>query len=106
VTEDPGLNPRSPNIVVGPVLVTVEPPNTEKLAADPKPTVAVAPRALLAKIKVDSNPSKRSPARNLLWPVRKKGRRLTARESFVGDSHVGGTPLFIGVSSLRHRAPR
>jgi hypothetical protein len=33
-------------------LVTVEPPNTEKLAADPKPTVAGAATALLA----DSRP--------------------------------------------------
>jgi hypothetical protein len=61
VTEEPGLRPKSPNIVVGPVFVTVEPPNTEKLAADPTPTVAVAPRALLAKNRAESNPSSRSP---------------------------------------------
>jgi hypothetical protein len=69
VTDEPGLKPKSPNIVVGPVFVTVEPPNTEKLAADPKPTVAGAPRALLAKIRVDSDPSSRSPARNVLRPA-------------------------------------
>ncbi len=78
VTDEPGLSPRSPNIVVGPVLVTVEPANTEKGAADPKPTVAVAPRALLANRRLDSDPSSTRPA----------------RQDF-------GTPLFMGVSSLR-----
>src|SRR3972149_1829308 len=33
----PGLTPRSPKIVVGPVLVTVWPPRTAKLAAEPSP---------------------------------------------------------------------
>jgi hypothetical protein len=42
-------------------LVTVEPASTEKLAADPKPTVAVAPKALLAKTRVNSSPRSESP---------------------------------------------
>jgi hypothetical protein len=106
VTDEPGLRPKSPNIVVGPVLVTVSPPNTEKLAADPKPTVAVAAIALLANRRVDSNPSKRSPARNILAPARTTGRRLTARESLKSDSLFCGTPRFMGVSSLRLQSPR
>jgi hypothetical protein len=44
VSYEPGLRPRSPNILVAPVLVTVEPPNTEKLAARPRPrSLAVRP---------------------------------------------------------------
>jgi len=35
VIEDPGYTPRSPLIVVAPVLVTVEAPNTLKLCAEP-----------------------------------------------------------------------
>jgi len=87
-------------------LVTVEPPNTEKLAADPKPTVAVAPRALLANRRLESNPRNRSPTRNVLPPARKRELGLTARESLRSDSSVCGTPLFIGVSSLRRSSPR
>jgi hypothetical protein len=79
---------------VGPVLVTVEPASTEKLAADPKPTVAGAPRAVLAKMSVDSNPS-RSPTRNVLPPARRRHRRLTARESLKRDSYVCGTTLMV-----------
>ena len=36
VIEVPGLTPKSPKRVVGPVLVTAEPPRTAKLAAEPK----------------------------------------------------------------------
>jgi hypothetical protein len=46
--------------------VTVEPPNTEKLAAVPKPTVAGAAQALLAKSSPHSNPSITSPDRDVL----------------------------------------
>jgi hypothetical protein len=35
VIEEPGDTPRSPVMVVGPVLVTVEPPRTAKLVATP-----------------------------------------------------------------------
>jgi hypothetical protein len=35
VTALPGLTPKSPLEMLGPVLVTVEPPNTAKLCADP-----------------------------------------------------------------------
>jgi len=35
VTAAPGLTPRSPVIVLAPVLVTVEPLNTAKLCAEP-----------------------------------------------------------------------
>jgi hypothetical protein len=80
---------------VGPVLVTVEPPNTEKLAADPNPTLAGAPSALLANRRVESNPSKRSPTRNVLPPARRRCRRLTARESLRRDSYVFGTTLMV-----------
>jgi hypothetical protein len=80
---------------VGPVLVTVEPANTEKLAADPKPTVAVAPRAVLANTRADSNPSRTRPARSVLEPAREKRRRLTARESPRGDWYVCGTTLMV-----------
>src|ERR1044071_95935 len=38
VTEVPGLNPRSPLIVVAPVLVTVEAPRTANVLADPRAT--------------------------------------------------------------------
>jgi hypothetical protein len=47
-------------------LVTVEPPSTEKLAAEPKPTVALAALALLANARVRSTPSRRVPTRNVL----------------------------------------
>src|SRR5881628_2446867 len=43
VTEVPGLNPRSPLIVVGPVLVTVEAPRTANVLADPRATGACPP---------------------------------------------------------------
>jgi len=36
VIAEPGLTPRSPTMVVGPVLVTPEPPRTAKLPAVPK----------------------------------------------------------------------
>jgi hypothetical protein len=42
VTAVPGLTPRSPSIVLGPVLVTVLPARTAKLAAVPRFTGAVA----------------------------------------------------------------
>jgi len=35
VTAVPGLTPRFPTTIVGPVLVTVEPPKTAKLCAVP-----------------------------------------------------------------------
>ncbi|HEY4451289.1 MAG TPA: hypothetical protein VGN13_06815 [Solirubrobacteraceae bacterium] len=63
VTDDPGLSPRSPNIVVGPVFVTVEPPNTEKLAAVPSPTLAGEAMAVLASTRLaTSAASTKSPA--------------------------------------------
>jgi hypothetical protein len=98
VTDEPGLRPKSPNIVVGPVLVTVEPPSTEKLADVPRPTVAVAPRALLAKNRVDSNPSDKSPIRNVFLPAREDGRSATSREPPSSNPRDCGTPLFMGVS--------
>jgi hypothetical protein len=36
VTAVPGLTPRSPEMTLVPVLVTVEPPDTAKLAAEPR----------------------------------------------------------------------
>jgi len=36
VNEVPGYSPKSPPMVVGPVLVTVEPPRTAKLPAVPR----------------------------------------------------------------------
>lgn len=36
MTAEPGDRPKSPLITVGPVLVTVEPPRTPKLAAAPR----------------------------------------------------------------------
>ena len=47
--EVPGLSPKSPDMVVGPMLVIVEPASTEKLEVVPSSTVAVAPSALPAK---------------------------------------------------------
>jgi hypothetical protein len=73
------------------VFVIVEPPNTEKLAAFPNPTL-VAPRALLAKIRVDSEPSIINPIRNVLRRVFQAERCLTARESPIGDSCCRETP--------------
>jgi hypothetical protein len=98
VTDEPGLRPRSPNIVVGPVLVTVEPASTEKLAAVPKPTDAVAPSALLANSVVESDASRINAARSVLALARARGLRPAARESPLGDSDVRGTPRFMGVS--------
>ena len=66
VTEEPGLSPRSPNIVVGPVFVTVEPASTEKLALVPRPTVAVAAWAPLVKIRSDSEPSRAKPTAKIV----------------------------------------
>jgi hypothetical protein len=83
---------------VGPVFVTVEPASTENGAAAPKPTVAVAPRALLAKRRVDSDPSRISPTRNVLRLACRAERRFAARKSPASDSCFGGTPTFIGVS--------
>ena len=45
VTAVPGLTPRSPLMVLGPVLVTVVPARTAKLPAVPRPTGAVSARA-------------------------------------------------------------
>jgi hypothetical protein len=80
------------------VLVTVEPPSTEKLAAVPKPTVAGAASALLVKSSPDSAPSSTSAARDVLRRVRVKAMRLAAREPPTGDSCVCGTPRVMGVS--------
>ena len=76
-----GARPRSPNIVVGPVFVTVEPPSTEKLAAVPRPTVAVAPMALPANTSADSSPTLTSAVRKILPAGREATRRRAARES-------------------------
>jgi hypothetical protein len=46
VTDVPGLSPRSPLTVVGPVFVTVDPARTAKFAAVPSGTGAVAALAL------------------------------------------------------------
>src|SRR5436309_15696382 len=43
VTEGPGLNPRSPLIVVGAMLVTVEAARTANVLADPRATGACPP---------------------------------------------------------------
>src|ERR1700722_6426234 len=45
VTAVPGLTPRSPLMLLGPVLVTVVPARTAKLPAVPRPTGAVAAMA-------------------------------------------------------------
>ena len=42
VTDVPGSSPRSLAIVVGPVLVIVDPARTEKLASEPRVTGAAA----------------------------------------------------------------
>src|ERR1044071_5207305 len=52
VTEVPGLNPRSPLIVVAPVLVTVEAPRTANVLADPRPTGAWPPDVPAAAVKL------------------------------------------------------
>src|SRR3972149_6905138 len=44
----PGLTPRLPKIVVGLVLVTVWPPRTAKLAAEPSPGAVCAPGLAMA----------------------------------------------------------
>jgi len=46
VTDVPGLSPRSPLIVVGPVFVIVDPASTAKFAAVPSGTGTVAASAL------------------------------------------------------------
>jgi hypothetical protein len=46
VTALPGLTPRSPEMIEGPVLVTVEPANTAKDVAVPSPTGAWAADAV------------------------------------------------------------
>jgi hypothetical protein len=56
-------------MVVGPVLVTVEPPSTEKLAAVPRPTLAAAPKALVTKKRLESSPSTSTPSRVVLAPA-------------------------------------
>jgi hypothetical protein len=78
--------------------VTVEPPSTEKLAAVPRPTLAGAAAAVLAKSIAESNPSVKIPTRNFLPPTRNRECRRTARESLVSDSHFIGTPRFMGAS--------
>jgi hypothetical protein len=52
----PGLSPTSPLITDGPVLVTVVPPSTAKLAAVPRPTGASAAAALFPPTKVQAMP--------------------------------------------------
>jgi hypothetical protein len=64
VIDEPGSSPRSPNIVVGPVLVTVEPASTEKLAADPRPTGGLAASAFPASSRL-SDATDTSPAPTL-----------------------------------------
>ena len=48
-TAVPGMTPRSPLIVVGPVLVTVWPARTPKLSAVPRPTGGCAASAALVR---------------------------------------------------------
>src|SRR4029077_18401468 len=50
VTAVPGLSPRSPVTVVAPVLVTVEPARTAKLAADPRATGAWPPPSVVVVV--------------------------------------------------------
>src|SRR6185503_19977960 len=62
VTEVPGLNPRSPLIVVGGMLVTVEAARTENVLADPRATgacplndKAVVPAGIATPITLESS---------------------------------------------------
>jgi len=57
----PGLTPRSPLIVLGPVLVTVDPASTAKLAAVPRPTGAWAARAPGAPATTTANATASTP---------------------------------------------
>src|SRR4030095_14780170 len=65
VTAVPGLNPRSPLIVVGPVLVTVEAARTANVEAAPR---AIGPwPAVAAVVKLQTRPTPNAlPARSLL----------------------------------------
>src|SRR5688572_17503940 len=65
VTAVPGLNPRSPLIVVGPVLVTVEAARTANVLADPRATGAW-PAVVAAVVKLQTKLAASAlPARSL-----------------------------------------
>src|ERR1041385_1710006 len=66
VTDVPGLNPRSPLIVVGPVLVTVEAARTANVLADPRATGAGPPDVPAAVVKLQlTSLASAVPARSL-----------------------------------------
>src|SRR5277367_6028656 len=86
VTEEPGARPRLPNMVVGPVFVTVDPASTEKGVAVPRPMDAAAAMALEANSKLEHSPRRTAPARSAFRGARDAQRRPDAGESLRGDS--------------------
>src|SRR5665213_678703 len=114
VTAAPGLTPRSPRIVDGPVFVTVVPATTAKLAAVPRPTGACAacatpPVATTAAAKLDvtkvtlTNRTNRTamiwvcppvqwsnaPMPPDSWPVRRAAKRLRNRSLRLDGAGLG-----------------
>jgi hypothetical protein len=66
VTEVPGLNPRSPLIVVGAMLVTVEAARTANVLADPRATGTCPPTVPPAVVKLQlTSVASAVPARSL-----------------------------------------
>ena len=62
MTAAPGLTPRLPLMALAPVLVTVEPASTAKLAAVPRPTGAWAALARGASVKTTANDTASTPS--------------------------------------------
>jgi hypothetical protein len=78
----PGLTPRSPAMFDGPVLVTVEPASTAKLAAVPSGTGAVAACAVPANTTISMTDSRATRAANTA-PRRRRPTARAGAECFI-----------------------
>jgi hypothetical protein len=106
VTALPGLTPRSPPMVLGPVLVTVEPASTAKLVAVPRPTGAWAalargaPVSTSANDAVSSTPRTPRGARTAVRRLRPPSERARAKWTFIEN------PSGFGVGTAHAARPR
>ena len=105
MTALPGLTPRSPLMVLGPVLVTVEPASTAKLVAVPRPTGAWAAFARGAPVSTSANDTASTPrtprgARAAVRRFRPPSERARAKWTFIEN------PSGCGVGTAHAARPR
>src|ERR1700691_2222969 len=107
VTAVPGLTPRSPLMLLGPVLVTVVPARTAKLPAVPSPTGAVAATAGWEAISTTMGlGAATGPAASQAEPGRPRGARLPISDIMLPSSNDHSQEITNGFSQeIRGHGP-